>query len=249
MGGVGSPAYSILMDQLRFTTGWYGDYQAIQERFLAIHSDYLMLTIFVASNLPKSFLMFRVTILLAPVLFVISCNKVVEPEEEFLPKMNYINLSDTALSIEARPIIFDLDGDGRNDIRFNTLLVGDPVSQVDKRQWLVYGYPTTNLAIGDEKMPVLQYMQDIPVTNFSDYTWYNANQVLLVQRVEGTTGQPYWEGDWKNANHHYIPIQIIRNNALYTGWVEVSFSTNIEKLIVHKAAWCKEENRPIKAGK
>lgn len=231
-------------------TNAYRHTRAFQHQLLTIHSDYAMLSKFTVSTLRKSFWMFRFIILLAAALFVISCNKVVEPEEEFLPKMNYINLSDTALSFGDRPIIFDLDGDGQNDIRFNTLLVGDPVNQVDKRQWYAYGYPTTNLAINDDdKMPVLPYMQDIPVTNFSGYTWYNANQVLLVQRIEGSTGQPYWEGDWKNANHHYIPIQIIRNNALYSGWIEVSFSTNNQKLILHKAALCKEENRLIKAGK
>jgi hypothetical protein len=193
--------------------------------------------------------MFRPIPFLVIVFFIASCKKVSEPEEEFLPKMSYINLSDTVLNFSGSPIIFDLNGDGQKDVRFNTLLVGDPLYQVDKKQWLVTTSFDTNLPIQDERMPVMHSMDDIPITDFLGYNWYNANSVLLAQRIEGMTGQLYWEGDWKEANHNYIPIQIKRDNALYNGWVEVSFSINNEKLILHNAAICKEKNRPIKAGK
>lgn len=193
--------------------------------------------------------MFRFIMFAAIALFIMSCKKVLEPEEEFLPKMSYINLSDTVLNFGGHPIILDLNGDDQNDVRFNTLLVGDPVNKVDKKQWLISAYFDTKLPILDERLPVMHSMDEIPVTNFFGYNWYNANTVLLAQRIEGMAGQIYWEGDWKEVNHNYIPIQIKRDNALYNGWIEVSFNINNEKLILHKAAVCKEENRLIKAGK
>jgi len=45
-----------------------------------------------------------------------------------------------------------------------------------------------------------------------------------------------------------LPIQIERNGRLYNGWIELSFSTANEKLILHKAAISVEEGRTVRAG-
>jgi hypothetical protein len=197
----------------------------------------------------KRLSMVRLILFFVLAVFVVSCKKVVEPEEEFIPKMNYLDLSDTALVFGGRTIVLDLDGNGEKDVLFGTQLVGDPINQQDKRQWLVTVSFYANLAINSNgKMPVMRRMDVIPIANFSGYEWYNANEALLAQRVEDMSGAVYWEGDWKQSDHHYIPIQVNRNNALYNGWIEVSFSISGEKLILHKAAICQVENRPIAAG-
>ena len=68
-------------------------------------------------------------------------------------------------------------------------------------------------------------------------------------RVISFSPEPFWEGDWKEASHHFVPIQLKKQNGLYNGWIEVSFSTVTEKLTLHKAAICTEANKRILAEK
>ncbi|MBO9564747.1 MAG: hypothetical protein J7621_18355, partial [Niastella sp.] len=62
-------------------------------------------------------------------------------------------------------------------------------------------------------------------------------------------GNPYWEGAWKQVHHQYLAIQIVKDNKRYNGWVEVSFDTAGEKLVLHKAAISKEAEKAVIAGK
>ena len=172
-----------------------------------------------------------------------------QPPATTHPAMTYLNLHDTAVAFN-RAASFDLDGNGEKDVYFSTLLVGDPVYQVDKRQWLVSSSFNANLPVNaNEQIPVLRSQDSIPVVNFSGYSWYNASSILLAQKILSDNQPPYWEGAWKEAFHRFIPIQIIKQDGLYNGWVEVSFSTAEEKVILHKAAVSTEANKTIKAGK
>jgi len=163
--------------------------------------------------------------------------------------MRYTNLGDTAIRID-RGATFDLTGDGEWDVFFGTLFLGDPLNHVDKRQWLVGSAFDASLPVnGNEKIPVLQKDEVIPINGFPGYSWFNASMVYLTQKIIGFNGPPVWEGDWTNANHRFIPIRVKKNNALFNGWVEVSFSTTEEKLIVHKAAISTEPGVSVKAGR
>ena len=183
-------------------------------------------------------------------LFLIACKK---PQQEVIvqphPAMQYFDLGDSAI-VFGRGASFDLDQNGSRDVGFGTQLVGDPVEQKDKKQWLITTSFTTNLPVGsEEQLPMLRYLDSIPVSNFSGYAWYNASSVVLVQKTITMNLPPYWEGSWKEASHRFIPIQLSKPEGVYTGWVELSFRTDVEQLILHKAAMCLEANKTILAGK
>ena len=182
---------------------------------------------------------------------ITGCGKTVQPTppQEIHPQMSYIDLADTAI-VFGRKASFDLDVNGEKDVYFSTQLVGDPIYQQDKRQWLLSGSLNTVFPVNTiESIPVLQLNDSIHSNAFSGYNWYNVGDLLLTQQIISMNIPPYWAGDWKEAAHRFMPIQINRNNALYNGWVELSFNITNEKLILHKAAVCKEVNKAIKAGK
>ncbi len=183
------------------------------------------------------------------VLVLTACKKsTVQQPEAPQPAMNYINLSDTAISF-GRFASFDLDGNGDKDISFSTLLVGDAVNKQDKRQFLVATAQFTYLPVNSEEaIPIMQAADEIPVNNFNGYAWFDITYILLAQKVLSIDKPPYWEGNWKEAVHRFIPLQIKRANALYNGWVEISFSSAEEKIHLHRAAVCKEAGVAIRAG-
>lgn len=164
------------------------------------------------------------------------------------PAMSYVDLEGDAVSFNNYKIL-DLDKNGQYDIVFSTMLVGDPIYQVDKRQWLVNSSFNTSLPVKNETIPVMNYGDSIPVKKFSGYEWYNASGIVLAQQIISFTQNPYWVGEWKAASHQYLPIQLKINNNLFNGWIEISFSSADEKVLLHKAAVCLEANMGIIAGR
>src|SRR5687768_9494037 len=105
----------------------------------------------------------RMTFGLALVIFLSSCTKTSVKTTHDYPKMTYQNFSDSAVMF-GRSASFDLDGNGEKDIHFGTLLVGDPLSQQDKRQWLAICSFNTSLPVNnDENIPVLDFNDLIPI--------------------------------------------------------------------------------------
>ena len=172
-----------------------------------------------------------------------------QPPVQPHPSMLVKDLADTSLAF-GKFASFDLDDNGEKDIFFSTQLVGDPVEQKDKKQWMVTSSFNANLPVNsNERIPVLHYLDSIPLKDFSGYAWYNASSILLSQKTLTMNTPPFWEGDFKEALHRFVPIQLKKQDGLYNGWIEVSFSTTNEKLILHKAAICTEANKSILAGK
>jgi hypothetical protein len=183
-------------------------------------------------------------------LMAVACKKPSsKPPVQPYPSMLVKDLADSSV-VFRRNASFDLDDNGEKDVLFSTQLVGDPVEQQDKKQWMVTSSFNANLPVNStEHIPVLRYPDSIPLNNFSGYAWYNASHILLSQKTITMTTPPFWEGDWKDASHRFVPIQLKKQGGLYNGWIEVSFSTAEEKLTLHKAAVCKEANKSIVAGK
>ena len=190
-----------------------------------------------------------ITVGFALAIFLSACNKTpVKPTDDY-PEMTYLNFSDSAVVFD-RSASFDLDENGEKDIRFSTLLVGDPLSQQDKRQWLAVCSFNTSLPVNNnENIPVLDLNDLIPINDFSGYRWYNATGIVLSQKVLSMSAPPYWEGAWKDASHRFIPIQLRKNNLLYNGWVEISFDKLQEKIILHKSAMSEEADKSVLAGR
>lgn len=182
-------------------------------------------------------------------MIVCGCTKnPVRPPVETPPEMQYIDLRDSVISFY-QFASYDLDGNGQKDIKFSTLLVGDAINKLDKRQWYVSTYLYSFLPVdNNEQIPVLNAKDTIRVNDFDTYNWYNASNIILAEQIIGMQDPPYWRGGWKESVHQYIPVMLKKNDSRYAGWVEISFDKNLEQLILHRAALCKEANRSIVTG-
>src|SRR5678816_1449643 len=120
-----------------------------------------------------------------------ACNKPhPEPIVETHPAMLYKDLRDSSIAF-GRIASFDLDNNGEKDVLFSTQLVGDPVEQKDKQQWMVTTSFNANLPVNStEHIPVLHYLDSIPLNDFSGHAWYNASSILLSQKTLTMTKPP-----------------------------------------------------------
>lgn len=165
------------------------------------------------------------------------------------PAMVYIDLHDSAIRYQQPVTAFDFDNDGFSDLKFGVVLVGDPIQQQDKRQFMVSSGIHSKLAVNmASQSPVMNKAEMIPIADFNGYHWWLVSSVLLVQRIESMDGAITWEGDWKTAAKKYLPFQMIKNNQHYNGWVELSVDVLQEKVILHRLALCKEAETAIKTG-
>lgn len=178
-----------------------------------------------------------------------SCKKETTTVIEPRPEMQYFNLQNREIKANAPGFFIDVNGDGRKDLAFTTSLVGDPLEQVDKLQFLVSSYIEVNLPVNNnEEIPVLNKGQSIVTENFDGYQWFELSSIILVQKITSLTAPPTWQGHWKGATYKYLPYQVITNGRRYNGWVEVSVDVTGEKLILHQAAVSKEAEKTVKAG-
>ena len=187
--------------------------------------------------------------ILAGLIAISACHKTpVAAPPPVVPEMDYSNFNDTTVAF-GKYFSYDLDHNGIKDFGFFTILVGDPILQRDYRQYRLAVAFQTSLAVdSNEQTPVLAKNAVISAGLPTGHNWYNASDLVLAQKVIGTTEASFWEGSWKNVRHQYVAIQVTRNNLMYYGWLEISFDTVAEKLIVHRAAVCKEAGKEIKAG-
>jgi hypothetical protein len=126
-------------------------------------------------------------------------------------------------------------------------LVGDPVLQRDRKQFVVNsGIKRNLLNDANDQSPVLNKMDTISKKQ-QGYLWWQISSIVLAEKISTDSGSS-WEGLWKNASHNYLPIQVEKNGRLYHGWIELSFSTTGEKLVLHRAAISSEEEKTVKAG-
>ena len=168
-----------------------------------------------------------------------------EPPIQRHPSMVVKDLADSSVAL-GRYAHFDLDNNGQKDVLFSTQSVGYDNGSIVKQQWTVNTSFYANLPVNStEQIPVLQYLDSISINDFSGYAWYNASSIVLSQKIYSFTAPPFWEGDWKESYHCFVPVQLVKQDGLYNGWIEVSFSTTTEKLTLHRMAICKEANKSI----
>jgi hypothetical protein len=186
----------------------------------------------------------RIVSILSLLVLVISCRKTCpEVPVPTSPKMMYSNYNDTAVRFQ-RFASLDLDSNGRKDIFFNTQLVGDPVLQQDKYQWMVNSSFHTNLAVNNqEHIRIMNKGEEIETANRNGYSWFNASSILLAQKIISVNQPPFWDGLWKDASHRYIAIQVKRGTSLFNGWIEISFDSSGERVIVHRAGISTERDQ------
>ena len=164
-------------------------------------------------------------------------------------EMEYLNLNNREINRNTPGFSIDVNHDGRKDLAFTTLLVGDPVNQVDKLQFLISSNIEVNLPVnGSEEIPIMNRGESIAIGNFNGYQWFELSSILLVQKIISFIVPPVWEGHWKNAVYKYLPYQVVVNGKRYNGWVELSVDIAGEKILLHKAAISKEPNKIVKVG-
>ncbi len=161
------------------------------------------------------------------------------------PTMRYLDIAASVKPGRVRTL--DLDGDGQFDLVFGTQRVGDPILQVDRVQYLVNSVPKRNLLVNEgEETPRLRRYDRIGLVH-TGFTWYEISSIVLAEKIIGMS-ESWWDGIWKTADHHYLPVQVDKPEGKYQGWVELSFSTITEELILHRAALSLEANKEIQAG-
>jgi hypothetical protein len=193
----------------------------------------------------------RIVVILFLSMAFISCRKdVLKPvplAADPVSGIRYIDLGEQ----EARPKkskSIDLDGDGKVDFSFSTLLVGDPILRHDKLQFYVYSRVGTYLLSNEQdQSPVLNKEEAIDL-EVPDFNWYEISAIVLTEKVIVEKGPVQWKGLWKEADHKYLPVQIRKSNQYFTGWIELSFDIHYERIILHRAAINTIPNRSITAG-
>jgi len=184
---------------------------------------------------------------------LVSCTKnpPLKPEPPVVtdPVMRYTDMHNALVKYQSIAFI-DLDGNGSIDLHFGTTLIGDPILKQDRLAFEVTSAPFVNLQVVDysdvgKRMNKGDVIGKNPAEGF---LWYEVTHIVLLEKVTPETGAPYWQGQFKDASHHYLPVQIMRNGEAFHGWVELSMDINGEKLILHKAAISTEAEKEVKAG-
>jgi len=44
---------------------------------------------------------------------------------------------------------------------------------------------------------------------------------MLAEKIIEEAGPDHWEGNWKNASHKHLAIQLRKGDLRYNGWVEL----------------------------
>jgi hypothetical protein len=188
------------------------------------------------------------------ILASVSCNKDKQPDPSLPnvpePQLEYFDLGNRIVPSNAPAFTIDVNHDGRRDLAFSTLLVGDPIYHVDKVQFLVSSNIQINLPVDvNEQIPVMNLGDPIVIDDFNGYRWFELSTIVLTQKIISVNQPPIWEGNWTSALHKYLPFQVQVNSQRYNGWVELSADIVNERIVLHKGAICKEAGKIIKAGK
>ncbi|HJV78945.1 MAG TPA: hypothetical protein VJ602_11230 [Paludibacter sp.] len=181
------------------------------------------------------------------IVLLFSCHRDDTAEQ---PRMEYFELNNREIAFGLQSYSLDVNQDGRKDIRFYTQLVGDPIAQEEKVQFIVSSSIGVCLPVNaDENIPVLNKSDIIWVKDFGSYQWFELSAIVLTQKiVSSATGTIRWDGMWKNAAHKFVSFQVQSTGRKYNGWVELSTDTVSEKIILHRAAICKSPDLDIYAG-
>ena len=125
--------------------------------------------------------------LFAMAVLVFACNKEPEPLPASHPVMHYKDLQNSEV-LYFKPKAVDMDDDGNNDFLFGVLLVGDPILQRDRLQYLAYSKVGTNLLNNEkDQSPVLNNGDFISATH-KGYQWFEISAIVLAEKITTMTG-------------------------------------------------------------
>lgn len=165
-----------------------------------------------------------------------------------LPQMMYTDFQNFEAG-EGRSKIFDIDSNGTADFMFATRLIGDPILMRDRLQFLGFS-AISAYVLADPFNNSLVLNKGASITSVAPqgFDWFEVQDVLIAEKITPMHGPVFWEGNWKDASHKYLPLQVRKEGQIYNGWIELSLDKTKEKLILHKAGVSKEAGKNVKAG-
>jgi hypothetical protein len=185
-------------------------------------------------------------------IFGTSCSKDPLPVETPPPAESetiITDLNNMEIPFWGRIETIDFDGDRFPEFIFEIKPIGDHINKLDQHRYNVKTTRATSLPINErEELPVFSKGEQIPMIGFSGFEWWGGVELTLMQKVIPENGAIRWEGTWKDKEKKYLPFQVMRQNGIYAGWLEISTNTLAEKAIIHRAGICKKPNTAVKAG-
>ena len=198
----------------------------------------------------KQILLAAVIIFIATLL--LSCEK--DRDTSYVPdhpQMVYRDLSQRVVNI-ATPAGIDIGGDARSDVWFEIWHTKDDAHNKDIHRFSVSSGESSRLMVDStrRKSSIIPGGAIISSAGGNGFAWNApANPELATRTLVRTAPAPTWEGDWKDANHKYLAVQVTQNGLVYNGWIELSFDTATERVILYRSGISKEAGKDIVAGK
>lgn len=183
---------------------------------------------------------------LAVLLF--SCDKEKDDEANTTPVFEYTDLQDRSVTY-ANPALLDLDKDGTADFSITTILIQS--NSTGYLQFRAGSAGTARLLLNeDEYTVVLDSNVVITKGNQDAFVWSPVGTAILsaLDLDKEPTDNNSWSGPWKNAQEKYLPVQLVKQNKVYNGWIRMSHKSNSSEFLLHEAAISKTPNISIKAG-
>ena len=190
------------------------------------------------------------TILLTSIILILAaCKKeklIIEPRP---PQVLYTDLSSKVMNITT-PATVDINGDGISDVWFEIFYTRDNNLKKHVHQFVASASNETKLLMNVQQLsPILNHGKGIFNIQNDGYEWKNPANVELAKRtLTENDGTITWEGAWKEVEHRYLAVQITKNGAVYNGWIELSFDTVKERVVLHRSGVSKEVGSFIVAG-
>ena len=166
------------------------------------------------------------------------------------PTVEYINLN----NVEVKDGVFqrvDLDDNNTQDFTFTTRIITDPALNQTKFQFLVISRLDAYLLLTTGTQSAKKFMKGDSIRTVASpgSSWAAFSLVIMTQKITPASAAPYWEGEWKDASRHFLPVKVTkRSGEVHTGWIELSMDIANEKMILHKAAISLEPEQDLKAG-
>jgi hypothetical protein len=171
------------------------------------------------------------------------------PQPVPVEEVRVADLNNQVVNASNPSVAVDLSADGRPDVFFGIMLVGDPIYKVDKTRFIVVTNIFTALPVSSQEQ-VLPFLkgQNIPLNEFGEHVWYNAVEIELFKKTEQVSGQISWDGNWLGANKWYLPVQIWQNGGRYNAWIELSVDQANAKMTIHRSGVSVKPEKPVVAG-
>jgi len=191
----------------------------------------------------------KISYLVVLIMLLSACKKDKGPQPTIPlphPLMQYSNLHNESILFGQQRAI-DINNDGSVDFVFRTQLVGDPVFKLDRKQFhLASKVEAYLLHDPSDQTPVLNKGDQVSIMH-NGHQWFHIADIIVAEKIIPLNGASFWRGRWQDAVYKYLAVQVKKNGNVYNGWIELSFDSVLEKLVLHRAAICTEPGITIKA--